>query len=85
MERPKIDIEKTIVERMVEGQYKLAIQLLRYLGLSFVVVFLVLEITTVSTALDNDGGSRVWLMPALLVLTFGPVGFFIFKMLGNKF
>lgn len=73
-----------ITEKNAERQYRLATGLLRYLGLAFVIIFLFLEITTVQTALSNDAGTRVWLMPLLLVLTFGPVGFFVFKMLGNK-
>ena len=68
-----------------ERQYRLATGLLRFLALSIVLVFLLLEIFTVQAALDGTGEiSTAWLLPVLLILIFSPLGYFIIKMFSKK-
>jgi hypothetical protein len=66
-------------------QYNLATRLLRTLSLSLIVVFIILEINTVTIALNPTNEQKsAWLLPVILLLVLSPMGFYIVKMLISR-
>jgi len=74
----------TINSANAEKQYRLAIQMLRYLSLSIVIIFLILEITTVESARNDAEMGGAWMLPVILLVTLTPIAFFVYKMFSNK-
>jgi uncharacterized membrane protein len=68
-----------------EKQYRLATGLLRVLSLSIVIVFLLLEIMSIQTALSGaDEFSSAWILPVVMIMVFSPIGYFVIKMFSSK-
>jgi uncharacterized membrane protein len=68
-----------VTEENAERQYRNAIRLIRYIKLILVLTFLAIEFMTIQTAAGKSTGLATWFLPAMLVVLFVPIAFFIFK------
>jgi len=73
-----------ITEENAGKQYKLAGQLLRYMALSLVTVFLLILLTSIQMAEAGTGKEKAWLFPVILAIIFVPTIYFIIQMVKNR-
>lgn len=68
-----------ITSENAEKQYMNAVRMLRFLKVGLVIVFIFIEILTYKTAMGQGEDIGVWLLPVFLLLTFGPLFYFLIK------
>lgn len=68
-----------ITHENAEKQYTNAVRMMRFLKVALVVVFGFGEILTYKTAMGSGEDLGVWIVPITLVLTLGPVFYFLVK------
>lgn len=62
-----------------QKQYTAAVRMLRFLKLALIVIFIFIEVLTYKTAMGGGEDMGIWLIPMTLVLTFGPLFYFLIK------
>jgi uncharacterized membrane protein len=73
-----------ITQENAEFQYKNARKLISWLKIEIIFVFAYIEWITVQVAYGKKSGLDVWFLPFFLVLLFGTVIFYFFKMIRNR-
>jgi len=80
----KLNYPVKITEENAGRQYALAARLVRYMALSIATIFNLITVRIVHSALTGSAKPDPWFLPMILVLVFGPLIFFIFKMFKNS-
>lgn len=65
-------------------QYTIAIRMIRHLKLIILVVFGLITLFTLMTALGESEGLGIWFLPLFLIAVFGPITYYIVKAFKNK-
>jgi uncharacterized membrane protein len=65
-------------------QYTMATRMIRVLKLSVLIVFTLITWLTGHAAISQAGSIGAWLMPAILILVFAPVAYYIVKSFRDK-
>ena len=60
-------------------QYTLATRLIRVMKLSINIIFLLVSISIVNSALNDEAGTGIWFLPLILAFTIIPLIFYIIK------
>ncbi len=73
-----------ITEKNAEKQYSLATKMIRILNALMACTFAYLTYATIQTALGRQSGLSHYFMPVSMMLIFGTIGYFLYKLLKNK-
>lgn len=68
-----------ITPENAEKQYTIAVRMMRFLKVALIVVFIFIEFFTYKTAMGNGEGLGVWILPITMVITLGPLFYFLIK------
>jgi len=61
------------------NQYTMATRMIRYLKLSILVIFSVIVWSSSYAAIHETNSIGIWLLPAMMIVIFVPLGYYIFK------
>jgi len=65
-------------------QYAMAARMLRFLKLSILVIFSIVVWLSSYAAIHQTNSIGIWLLPAMMIIIFVPLGYYIFKSFRNK-
>lgn len=68
----------------VANQYRMATRMLRFLKLSIMVIFSIVVWLSSYAAIHQTNSIGIWFLPAMLIIIFVPLGFYIYKSFRNK-
>lgn len=73
-----------ITKENAERQYKLAVQMIRFLKVDIIIIFGIITNSIIKSAISNKSDLGIWFVPLFLGITFIPMIFYIIQMVRAK-
>ncbi|BBI31043.1 DUF1648 domain-containing protein [Cohnella abietis] len=73
-----------ITEANAATQYLLARKMIVWLKLELIIIFGYIEWATVQSAYNHENGLGIWMLPVVLVVVFGTLGFYLSRSYKSK-